>query len=65
MNYDKVYLPKHIKSVLDVDSKTMTIITRFPPEPSGYMHLGHMFAVKLNQSVATYYNGKFIVRFDI
>lgn len=64
MNYDKIYLPKHIKSALEEDSRKMTIVTRFPPEPSGYMHLGHMFAIKLNQSVAKYYKGKFMVRFD-
>ncbi len=46
------------------DAKKSKIVTRFSPEPSGYMHLGHMFAIKLNQSVATYYGGKFIVRFD-
>lgn len=64
MNYDNIYLPKHISKEILADSKSGPIVTRFPPEPSGYLHLGHIFAVKLNQSIANFYKGKFIVRFD-
>src|SRR5580704_6485273 len=44
--------------------KYKTILTRFPPEPNGYLHIGHSKSICLNFGLASKYGGKTNLRFD-
>ena len=49
----------------DLESgKCVKVITRFPPEPNGYLHVGHAKSILLNYGLAAKYNGQFNLRFD-
>ncbi len=46
------------------EGKVKSIMTRFPPEPNGYLHIGHAKSILLNYGLAKKYGGKFNLRFD-
>ncbi|WP_369681991.1 glutamine--tRNA ligase/YqeY domain fusion protein [Malonomonas rubra] len=56
-----------IKTIIDEDlatGKRDQVVTRFPPEPNGYLHIGHAKSICLNFGLAMEYNGKCNLRFD-
>jgi glutaminyl-tRNA synthetase len=56
-----------IEEIIEADlesSKYATILTRFPPEPNGYLHIGHAKSICLNFGLALKYGGKTNLRFD-
>ncbi|MBP3853465.1 MAG: glutamine--tRNA ligase, partial [Erysipelotrichaceae bacterium] len=56
-----------IERIIDQDLQEGTvtkIATRFPPEPNGYLHVGHAKSILLNYGLAKEYNGDFYLRFD-
>src|SRR5712692_8769931 len=56
-----------IREIIEDDLRSgrhQTVITRFPPEPNGYLHIGHAKSICLNFGVANEYGGHCNLRFD-
>ncbi len=64
---EEVVSRNFIEEIIDKDlaeGKYEKITTRFPPEPNGYLHIGHAKSILLNYGLAKQYNGQFNLRFD-
>ena len=66
MNNEKVSR-NFIQNIIDKDlaeGKYDKIVTRFPPEPNGYLHIGHVRAISINFGIKEKYNGRCNLRMD-
>ena len=67
MNKDQFADNHFIRTIIDEDLKSgkhTAIHTRFPPEPNGYLHIGHAKSICLNFGLAYVYDGLYNLRFD-
>lgn len=67
MDSNEMVSKNFIEQIIDKDLEEGvydTVHTRFPPEPNGYLHIGHVKSILLNYGLAQKYNGKFNLRFD-
>lgn len=67
METEKKEARNFIEQFIDEDIReghTKTVRTRFPPEPNGYLHIGHAKSILLNYGIAQEYHGGFNLRFD-
>ena len=58
------FIRQRIKSDVSADRLLHGVITRFPPEPNGFLHIGHAKSICLNFGVAQEFGGKTFLRFD-
>ena len=61
-------VPNFIRDIIEEDMKTNKwdgrVVTRFPPEPNGYLHIGHAKAICIDFGLAEEFGGTYHLRFD-
>ena len=60
----KDFIHEIVREDLKIDKNDGKVLTRFPPEPNGYLHIGHAKAICLNFGIADDFNGTCNLRFD-
>jgi glutaminyl-tRNA synthetase len=66
-NEESVPVANFIREIVRSDvaeGRTQSVVTRFPPEPNGYLHIGHAKAICLNFGIAAEFSGRCHLRFD-
>ena len=58
------FIEEHIQKDIEGDRNLGQVLTRFPPEPNGYLHIGHAKSICLNFDVAEKFGGKTNLSFD-
>jgi len=67
MSQEVVKVTNFIRNIIDKDlasGKHTSVVTRFPPEPNGYLHIGHAKSICLNFGIGNDYQGQTNLRFD-
>jgi len=67
MSQEAVRVTNFIRNIIDEDLNTgkhSNVVTRFPPEPNGYLHIGHAKSICLNFGIGRDYQGQTNLRFD-
>ena len=67
-NTEEQYPSNFIRTIIQKDvadgKNAGQVMTRFPPEPNGYLHIGHAKAIRFNFTVAKEYGGYTFLRYD-
>src|SRR5688500_11684027 len=58
-DFIRLIIDRHVE-----EGRYPAIVTRFPPEPNGYLHIGHVKSIHLNSGIAEEYGGRCHLRFD-
>ncbi len=58
------FIQERVEADIEANGPDYTVCTRFPPEPNGYLHIGHVRAISINFGIKEKYNGRCNLRMD-